>query len=485
MRFRSLVATSLFLLSCASPSHALRAHAPPMHAAPPISTTTTSSAQVAVAAPAPTPAPHASFASWLKSRLPAGGEIVDKPGEGVDVVHTVRAGDTVESVAAAYLDVTSVYFATDLAAQIAKQNNTGKRALKADTKLTIPGVLTEAYKTGDAERLPHLEDKTMRGFYVRGATAARTMFPSMLERMADRGINLIVLDAKDYDGFVTYPTKVALANEAGAVKHPPIRDLARTIRFAHDKGIRVAMRIASFEDEIMAKAKRNLSVQSKWGRAYPIGWLDPSNEGAQAYVIDLVKESLDAGADEIQLDYVRYPVLGIKGADFHLKERGLTQTTVIRDFVRKVHAVTKARNVPLSLDVFGVIAFGARVDIDALGQDPVLLAPECEALAPMVYPSHYAKGFHGWDEPGDHPEIVGIGTKAIRAQIDDAGIKGGAVIRPWLQAMNWKSPAYSPGYLATEIKSGDAAGGVGWLMWNPGQDYSYAWQAVPKRRVAN
>jgi hypothetical protein len=480
MRFRSLAVASLFLLSCASSSHALRAHAPPVHATPlVVSTTTTTSAPVVV--PVAPPPSHAGFSTWLRSRLPPGGEIVDKPGEGVDVVHTVRAGDTVESVAKAYLDVTSVYFATDLATQIEKQNGTGKRALKADTRLVIPGVLVEAYKTGDAERLPPVEDKAMRGVYVRGDTAARVIFPSLLDRMADRGINLIVLDAKDYDGLLTYPSKVALANEAGAVKHPPIRDLARTIRFAHEKGIRVAMRIASFEDEIMAKAKRSLSVQSKWGRPYPIGWLDPSNEGAQGYVIDLVKESLDAGADEIQLDYVRYPVLGIKGANFHLQERGLTQTTVIRDFVRKVHAVTKARNVPLSLDVFGVIAFGARVDIDALGQDPVLLAPECEALAPMVYPSHYAKGFHGWDEPGDHPEIVGIGTKAIRAQIAAAGIKGGAVIRPWLQAMNWKSPTYSPGYLATEIKSGDDAGGVGWLMWNPGQDYSYAWQAVPKR----
>lgn len=480
MRFRSLAVASLFLISCASPSHALRAHAPPVHPAPPaVSTTTTTS--VPAIAPTPPPPAHASFATWLRSRLPPGGEIVDKPGEGVDVVHVVRDGDTVETVAKAYLDVTNVYFATDLATEIAKRNGTGKSALKADTRLVIPGILSEAYKTGDAERLPHTEDKAMRGIYVRGDSAARATFPAMLDRMVDRGINLIVLDAKDYDGLLTYPSKVALANDVGAVKHPPIRDLARTIRFVHDKGIRVAMRIASFEDEIMAKAKRSLSVQSKWGRAYPIGWLDPSNEGAQGYVIDLAKECLDAGADEIQLDYVRYPVLGIKGADFHLKERGLTQTTVIRDFVHKVHAVTKARNAPLSLDVFGVIAFGARVDIDALGQDPVLLAPECEALAPMVYPSHYAKGFHGWDEPGDHPEIVGIGTKAIRAQIAAAGIQGGAVIRPWLQAMNWKSPTYSPGYLATEIKSGDDAGGVGWLMWNPGQDYSYAWQAVPKR----
>ena len=61
---------------------------------------------------------------------------------------------------------------------------------------------------------------------------------------------------------------------------------------------------------------------------------------------------------------------------------------------------------------------------------------------------------------------------------------GGAVVRPWLQAMNWKSPAYSPAYLAQEIKAANAAGGSGWLMWNPGQEYGYAWQAVPPKRKA-
>src|SRR5262249_27340869 len=158
----------------------------------------------------------------------------------------------------------------------------------------------------------------------------------------------------------------------------------------------------------------------------------PSNEGAQNYVIDLAKEAMDSGADEIQLDYVRYPVLGVGGADFHLKERNLRKVEVIRDFVRRVHEVTHARGVPLSLDVFGVIAFGKRIDIDALGQDPPLLAPECEILSPMVYPSHYDKGFMGWETPGDHPEIVGMGTKMMIEQIERAGVKGGAKIRPWL-----------------------------------------------------
>ena len=174
-------------------------------------------------------------------------------------------------------------------------------------------------------------------------------------------------------------------------------------------------------------------------------------------------------------------MLGIKNADFHLQERNLTKTQVIRDFVRRVHTVTRAHGVPLSLDVFGVIAFGKRGDIEGLGQDPAMLAAECEVLSPMVYPSHYDAGFAGFETPGDHPELVGMATKAILAQIEAAKVPHPAKVRPWLQAMAWKSPTYSPGFLKSEIRSSNDAGGSGWLMWNPGQKYGYTWEAVPAK----
>jgi hypothetical protein len=29
------------------------------------------------------------------------------------------------------------------------------------------------------------------------------------------------------------------------------------------------------------------------------------------------------------------------------------------------------------------------------------------------------------------------------------------------------------------MKSAEAAGGIGWLMWNPGNEYWAAWRAIP------
>ena len=354
-------------------------------------------------------------------------------------------------------------------------------------KAEVPTITKPATKASHDEkkasaRMARAENA--RGLYVRGETTTKKDFDNLLEKAVQHGLDTVVLDAKDYDGLLTYPSKVALAIESGATKHAPIEDFAATIAHIKSLGLRVAVRVSCFEDELMAKAKPSMSVQSKAGRAYPIGWLDPSNPEVQAYVLDLVKEAIASGADEVQLDYVRYPVLGIKNADFKLEARGLTKPQVIRDFVHRAHAITKAEGVPLSLDVFGVIAFGKRDDIDRLGQDPALLASECEVLSPMVYPSHYAPGFSGFDSPGDHPELVGRALAAMHAQIDAAGVARPAVLRPWLQAMPWKTETFSSAYVAREIKSADENGSSGFLLWNPGQTYNVSLAAIRKPEPA-
>jgi hypothetical protein len=449
-------------------------------AAPPAATTAPSApAPSAPGAPAPaSDEERARLVAWLKTRVPGEGEIVDRPGAPVGIAHLVREGDSLAKVADLYVDMTDIYLARDLQKAIADANSLGDAGLKPGTRVTIPAVVARAPKSADEERLGWPEDKALRGLYVRGSTAATPLFMGLLERMAARGMNVIVLDAKDYDGLVTYRSQIPLVLETGAAKDAPIRDLARTVRFAHAKGIRVAMRVSCFEDEFMARAKPELAPISKWKRPYKIGWFDPANEGARAYLLEMVKEAMDAGVDEVQLDYIRYPVLGIKGADFDATKGKVKKTVIIRDFVRRVHELTKARSVPLSLDIFGVVADGDRADIDMLGQDPVMLAPECEALSPMVYPSHYRSGYNGFEVPGDHPEIVGIGTKKILVQIRK--FKKQVVVRPWLQAVEWHSPAYGPQYIAAEVKHATQAGSTGWLMWNPAQTYTVTWNAIPK-----
>lgn len=431
-----------------------------------------------------TPDPRPAL-SWVHGRLPVGGSV-----EGGAVAHTIHSGESWQSIAEAYLDLTSVYDPADLAKAIVHENlPESKGGPRPGLKVRIPHVLHQAPKSGAAERIGLPKDGVVKGLYVRGSTAGGHHFPAFLDRVAAHGMNAIVLDVKDYDGPLTYPSKVPLAVEAGAVKNPPMRSYARAVRFAHERGLRVIARVSCFNDQLMSKAHPGMAIRGVSGHVYRNGWLDPKSDRAQEYVIDLVKEAIDNGVDEVQLDYVRFPVLGMKNIDYGLdtKKNPDAKVEVITSFVDRVHHVTAAHNVPLSLDVFGVIAFGKRVDIQNLGQDPARLAKHSEFLSAMIYPSHFDPGFMGFEEPGDHPELVGQGMKHMREEMEAHGINPDdpkvAKMRPWLQAMRHKSSNYGAQYIQDEIRSGDRQGATGWLLWNPGQIYDVAWSALPRARA--
>jgi hypothetical protein len=456
------------LASCRSERTASNAPVPPVPLPQPVQ---------AVADPAPTPhvqpEPAHGFADWLHERIPRGGKVTATETGKFSVSHTVEVGDTAQTIASAYLDVTDVYRAKDLAAEIAKL----APQLTPGTVVEIPHLIAAPYKGPDEDRLRWPPDRALKGVFISGIFAG-SFWPETIERLATRRLNAVVLDAKDYMGTVNYPTHVKLALDMGAAKDPPIRDYSRAIRFAHARGVHVIARIPCFHDPWAAKHAPRLSVMNLGGRPFEMGWIDPANLEAQDYIVDLVKEVVALGADEVQLDYVRFPVYsqGIKNADLPAPDGHRSQA--MKAFVRRVHDVTQADHVPLSLDLFGVAATGTTSDIEALGQNIGVIGAEAEALSPMVYPSHYAEGFNGFSQPGDHPEIVGMGTKAAIDKLKSAKI-GGTIMRPWLQASAYKTPTYGPKYIQDEIRSAEASGAVGWLFWDPDNTYWAVWRGLP------
>lgn len=233
------------------------------------------------------------------------------------------------------------------------------------------------------------------------------------------------------------------------------------------------MRITCFHDPWIAQRRRDLAIRG-------VGeWIDPNNQGVQDYLVAVVDETLAAGVDEVNLDYVRYPTEGIGHADFALA--GRSTTDVIAGFVRRVHDHTQAAGVPLSLDVFGVVAWQRAVDVKATGQDLTKLGAVVEAVAPMVYPSHFREGFNGYAVPGAHPEVVAFGTKQAVDVLAKAGSK--AVVRPWLQTFPWHAPGYDASYVVREIVQARAADGTGWLGWNVGGYYGEAMAASWQTRA--
>jgi len=441
--------------------------------------------------PKPAPvvlSPKEILKSFVIAHLPDGGAI-DEDGPELVVTHTAKKGQTLRSLAEAYVDLTTLYAEGDLVAAMLKANpKAGYAPLAEGTKIVVPHIVSEVPKTGDAARLgwPSDENGALSGIYANSTMAGHPSFPSLIEKLVAHGMNAMVVDVKDVTGYFTYPSKIPLALEIKANKHTTISSFSRLVRFAHARGVRVIARVTCFRDENLGPQRHAMAVQKRGGGAHVapskiIDWLDPANEAVQQYLLASIDEALDAGADEIQLDYVRYPTEGVWDADFHLKERGLTPTNVITDFVKRVHEHTQKAHAALSLDVFGVVAWRDKRDIDATGQDLRLLAPHIEALSPMVYPSHFADGFNGYEKPGDHADIVGIGTKKAIQEIEGAGLK--VPVRPWVQAFPWKTTTFGAAYVADQIKEAKKVGGIGWLAWNSGGEYGATFGAVPAKKT--
>jgi hypothetical protein len=161
--------------------------------------------------------------------------------------------------------------------------------------------------------------------------------------------------------------------------------------------------------------------------------------------------------------------------------RGPQRSDVIAAFLKKAYAEIHPTGALFSLDVFGVMAWQRPVDLSHTGQDIVQMARYCDILSPMIYPSH----FFGMDKiphPGDEPAHF-IAESMDRFELITKG--SGVVIRPWLQAFHWRTKTYSPEYIKIQVETARAKGGIGFLFWNAGNDYSKPFIAMPEMKAAN
>jgi hypothetical protein len=392
--------------------------------------------------------------------------------------YVAKRGDSIPIVARHYLSQTSFLTSAELAEGVRKANPevTGT-FLKAGQQVVIPGILSAPIIE---KAIPVARDFEVRAVYLTGVMAGSDRGLRIIRRWREVGGNSVVFDIKDSDGTVNIPFEHPLLGS----HHVYIRDLPKFLRFLHSQNMHAIARIAMFRDERLVREHPELAVQSRrsgqpWRENGKLVWTDPSQPKVQAYDIALAKKVAEAGADEIQFDYVRFPAEGDqKDASFVFQTEHPTwhRTDVITDFLKSAFAEIHPTGALLSLDVFGVMAWQRTVDLSHTGQDIVGMAKHCDVLSPMIYPSHFF-GMDGYPHPGDAPEHF-IGVSMERFEKITAG--SGVVIRPWLQAFRWRTKTYSPDYIQVQVLTAKNKGGIGFLFWNAANDYSKPFIAMPR-----
>ena len=347
--------------------------------------------------------------------------------------------------------------------------------------MIIPGMLPMPIVE---KSVPVARDFEVRAVYLTGIMAASDRGIRIIRRWREVGGNAVVFDIKDSDGSVNIPFDHPLLGAHRSAFH----DLPKFIHFLHSQNMHAIARVAIFRDQRLVETHPELAVKShKTGQAWrengKLVWTDPSQPKVQEYDIALAKKAAEAGADEIQFDYVRFPAEGDqKDASFvfQTEHPEWHRSDVIADFLKHAYAELHPTGALLSLDVFGIMAWQRPVDLAHTGQDIVRMAKYCDVLSPMIYPSHFF-GMDGIARPGDAPEhFIGVSMERFEKITKGSGV----VIRPWLQAFRWRTKTYSPEYIEVQVLTAKNKGGIGFLFWNAANDYSKPYAAMPEMSAA-
>jgi hypothetical protein len=322
-----------------------------------------------------------------------------------------------------------------------------------------------------------------RGIYLTGLTAGNPGFPQKAPYLKQIGINSVVFDVKDVGGTVNYRSSLPMVKKYNLSDKCPIDNVDLFIKSMKSQGIYTIARIAVFRDHALIENPPQLAIKSKrsggvWNRGSKEIWCDPTSRIVQDYNIDLALEIASKGADEIQFDYIRFPTTGdLNDASFAYDYGKMEKEQAISDFLARAFRKISAANARLSIDIFGVVAWGKNVDIQKTGQRIELLSQNCDYISPMLYPSHFENDFDGYANPADHPYyFINEGNRKVMERLANKKV----VIRPWLQAFQWRVTSYSPQYIIKQIEGSRDSGASGYLFWNASNDYDKVFAAMEK-----
>lgn len=358
------------------------------------------------------------------------------------------------------------------------QQNAVSSSTHQPTRVASPATLRESRPPAGEARTFAWPD-SIRGIYLNAwAAGSRNRSEALLELARRTEVNTFVVDVKDASGYVSYPTRVALAEEVGADEEIRIRDIRALLARMEEAGVFPVARIVVFKDPLLAAARPDLAVQDSAGGPWVDGnghvWVNPWAEEVWEYHFDLAREAVEMGFQEIQWDYIRFPdrpESEMARAVFPGGE-GLQRVEAVEGFLRRGREVLGDLGVPLSGDLFGVVT-SFRRDV-GIGQVWEPLVPHLDGVLPMIYPSHYWRGSFGHEQPNANPYEV------VQAALSDALRRSEAMepefrshrIIPWLQDFTLGDPPYGVAEVRAQIQAGYDVGIPHWILWNASSRYT-------------
>jgi len=359
--------------------------------------------------------------------------------------------------------------------------------LSFNRSVSIKTILLSSSATSTAvfETLPTVESfppvthvetpVAVKAAYMSACVASTQTFRDRVINMINTTeINSIVIDVKDATGMMSYKADdSSLETVAGtSCRIANIRDL---ISLLHKNNVYVIGRIAVFQDNYCAEQHPDLAIKSKmtgkvWKDRGGNAWVDASSKDVWDYTVAMAKDAYSQGFDEINFDYIRFPSDGDLNDMIFPLSATTAKTDVIKSFFEYLNGHMKTEGIPTSADIFGMTTTSS--DGLNIGQVLEIALQNFDYVSPMVYPSHYPKGFNGWSNPNAHPyDLIHFVMKAGADRAITASTTP-LKLRPWLQDFSLGAPSYGKREVEEQIQATYDAGLTSWMLWDPSNKYA-------------
>lgn len=286
-----------------------------------------------------------------------------------------------------------------------------------------------------------------RGVYLHANSVAD---PELVENAL--GNDAIVFDVKeDYVYFQTESAEIVF----------PLYNLKDFVDQLHENGIYAIARYVVANDKLLGQLYPETRLSNPvTGAPLPTRWVNPGHEKVLSYNRAILREVVQSGVDEINLDYIRYP------SDFvdTLSQVPLEEKIAnVEAFVLMAREVIdeEGADTLLGISTYAILGWHFDANLQTLAQDVPRFAKYVDVISPMAYPQTFSTAGAYYD-PAIHPGsreywLVYHTLTGYRELLGDDAYK----LRPWIQGYS-----LTPQQIRDEIQAVYDAGLCGYTVWS-------------------
>ncbi|MDO4438155.1 MAG: putative glycoside hydrolase [Eubacteriales bacterium] len=327
----------------------------------------------------------------------------------------------------------------------------------------------------------------VKGIYLGAKTLNNPEFMAEVYKQLDETeLNAVVIDIKDDNGRVTCDMDIPVVDELGA-ENGDIPDILNVMQELKKRDIYCIARIVALKDPFIAEKKPEWSLHKADGSLFRDNkgdaWVNPYKQEYWDYLLDISKEAIELGFDEIQFDYIRFCTeRGIDEVVYDEQDTlGRDKISIITELVSYLSDSLRKEGTFVSCDVFGTI-IGSPIDARSVGQSYNQMVEAIDYICPMIYPSHYSTGNFGLEHPDKDPYACILGAlKLSRKELQKTAEDGvnQAIVRPWLQSFTasylgeGNYMVYDGKAVRDQIRAVYDSGYDEWILWSASANYFY------------